>query len=199
MEARATDHQGRTWRGNATFTAADDGSVDLRRDAPSTGTYTGVDGMGLFITMAPPAGDLADERFLPEVLGGQPGVHGDRDDPVRAADARRARPAPARLLDPAGVVAVGYSRGSEAALLLADRHPEVVRGVVLYAPNDVAAQGFPDGGHAWTHRGKPVTHVPIAVNRVVDPVLALAGGDDRLWPSLGRPSGSPSGCRPCGS
>lgn len=267
VEARATDHQGAGWRGHATFTPGADGTIDLRRDAPAAGTYTGVDGMGLFAAMAPPDGALDEERFIPERFGFTITVSVRSGRRVLAErDLRRViraggvteqtltvaqdevagtifRPAPgtsaktpvllftgsdglvdhwtaallashgfptlaldyfegaglpdtlsdvpleyfvraARLLDPAGVVAVGYSRGSEAALLLADRHPGVVRGAVLYAPNDAVAQGFPDGGHAWTQGGRPIPEGPIAVDGVAGPVLAVAGGDDELWPSL---------------
>jgi dienelactone hydrolase len=87
--------------------------------------------------------------------------------------------------DPASVVVSGYSRGSEAALLLAQTAPDLIRGVVLYAPSDVANGQFPMGpGSGWTVGGKPVERgSTLQVDRVNGPVLAIAGGDDRLWPS----------------
>jgi dienelactone hydrolase len=82
-----------------------------------------------------------------------------------------------------GVVVNGYSRGSEAALLLAESYPDVVRGAILYAPNDTVWPGFPNGGNAWTIDGAPVPRTAIPVTHVAGPVLAIAGGKDRVWPS----------------
>ena len=50
----------RSWASSAVFMAAADGSVDLTRDAPLTGSYSSVDPMGLIWSMAsagPAAGD----------------------------------------------------------------------------------------------------------------------------------------------
>ena len=47
---------GRVWRSHATIIADDAGRVELIRDAPVTGTYSGVSGMGLFWSMAPVSG-----------------------------------------------------------------------------------------------------------------------------------------------
>ncbi len=68
------------------------------------------------------------------------------------------------------------------ALLLADRHPGAVRGAVLYAPNDAVAQGFPDGGHAWTQGGRPIPEGPIAVDGAAGPVPAVAGAMTNCGP-----------------
>ena len=83
--------------------------------------------------------------------------------------------------DPRGVVVRGFSRGSEAALLLAGTYPDLVRGAILYAPNDSVAAGFPQGGNAWTHKGAPVPQGVIPVTYVAGPVLAIAGGADEVW------------------
>jgi len=98
---------------------------------------------------------------------------------VTAARLLRAQPG----ADPGGVVVNGYSRGSEAALLLAEYHPDLVRGAILYAPNDKVWPGFPDGGNAWTNGGVPVPRTAIPVTHVAGPVLAIAGGADRVWRS----------------
>ncbi len=54
------DTHGRTWRASATFVADDAGVVDTTSDAPLTGSYEGVDAMGLVWSMAredlPPRG-----------------------------------------------------------------------------------------------------------------------------------------------
>jgi hypothetical protein len=66
-----------------------------------------------------------------------------------------------------GTVAVtGYSRGSEAALLLSHHRPDLVRGTVLYAPSDAVRPAFPLPGDAWTLAGEPVPAGPIPVDGV---------------------------------
>jgi dienelactone hydrolase len=273
VELTADDAQGKTWRSEAAFTADDAGAVDLRRDAPADGgSYAGVDGMGLFWSLAPPHGDPDTAWFGPPGRGGAyplrlavraggrevahrdlsrwftaegvtsrtldiavDGVEGKlfrpppgaptaaavlllsgSDGEVPSADAAlfasRGHPALAldyfggdglpetlrdipleylarglRLLrDETGATAAavtGYSRGSEAALLLAQHFPELVDGVVGWAPNDEAWPSFPDGkGHAWTLRGRPLSGA-IGVDRVDGPVLVVAGGLDELWPA----------------
>src|SRR5690348_4966717 len=47
----ATYFDGGTWASEATFVADAAGEVDLTRDAPSSGSYEGVDPMGLFWSM----------------------------------------------------------------------------------------------------------------------------------------------------
>ncbi|WP_033257023.1 acyl-CoA thioesterase/bile acid-CoA:amino acid N-acyltransferase family protein [Kitasatospora phosalacinea] len=86
--------------------------------------------------------------------------------------------------DPAHVLALGYSRGSEAALLLADDYPELVHGAIVYSPSAQVNGGFPNPGTtAWTKDGKAVAQGPVPLDRVSGPVLAVAGADDLLWPS----------------
>ncbi|MER8185249.1 acyl-CoA thioesterase/bile acid-CoA:amino acid N-acyltransferase family protein [Kitasatospora sp. NPDC094015] len=86
--------------------------------------------------------------------------------------------------DPAQLVAVGYSRGSEAALLLGQDRPDLVHGVIVYAPSAEVTPGmFPTGGDAWTLGGRPVPQGPVPLDRIGGPVLALAGAEDALWPS----------------
>jgi Acyl-CoA thioester hydrolase/BAAT N-terminal region len=46
---------------SATFTADSNGVVDLRRQAPVSGTYQGVDAMGLFWSRAPVHADVAND------------------------------------------------------------------------------------------------------------------------------------------
>ena len=87
-------------------------------------------------------------------------------------------------VDPAHVLAIGYSRGSEAALLLADRYPDLIHGAVVFAPSAVVNGGYPNGqGAAWTQGGRPVPRGTIALDRVNGPLLALAGEQDAVWQS----------------
>ncbi len=53
VEAQTTEATGKRFESQASFTAGGDGVVDLASDAPSSGSYSGVDPMGLFWSMAP--------------------------------------------------------------------------------------------------------------------------------------------------
>ncbi|MEO3977940.1 acyl-CoA thioesterase/bile acid-CoA:amino acid N-acyltransferase family protein [Streptomyces sp. CAU 1734] len=90
-----------------------------------------------------------------------------------------------RGADPAKTAVVGVSRGSEAAQLLAQRYPELVRDAIAVVPGDRVHGSYPEGGFAWTQRGKglePGEEIPL--DRVRGTVLAIGAGDDRLWDSL---------------
>ena len=52
LESTNHDAMDRLWSAHATFVAAADGTVDLTRDAPVAGSYTGVDPMGLVWSMS---------------------------------------------------------------------------------------------------------------------------------------------------
>jgi pimeloyl-ACP methyl ester carboxylesterase len=82
---------------------------------------------------------------------------------------------------PGPVHVIGYSRGTEVAQLLAAFYPELVRSIVVCAPGASIAPAFPGPGNAWMHQGAPVRFIPYDL--IQAPVLAIAGGDDRLWPS----------------
>jgi dienelactone hydrolase len=84
-------------------------------------------------------------------------------------------------VDPAHIIAMGYSRGSEPAQLLAEDYPRLIHGVVVYSPSSVVNQGF--GGDAWTKDGKPIPQGSIPPDHLSGPLLAIAGADDALWPS----------------
>jgi dienelactone hydrolase len=89
--------------------------------------------------------------------------------------------------DPAHVLALGYSRGSEAALLAADYFPQVFHGAIVYSPSSFAGPAQNDSGQpAWTLDGKGIVNVPIPEDHISGPVLALAGGDDTLVTDAGQ-------------
>lgn len=79
---------------------------------------------------------------------------------------------------------MGYSRGSEAALLLANDFPFLFHGAVAYSPSAVVnpASTGPDDV-AWTLDGQPVGQFTIPIDHVSGPVYAIAGGSDALWTS----------------
>jgi dienelactone hydrolase len=86
--------------------------------------------------------------------------------------------------DPAHVLVMGYSRGSEAALLLANDFPQEFHGAVVYSPSsDVNYADTPWYQPAWTLGGRGIYPQPIQMNHVSGPVLAFAGGDDAQWDS----------------
>lgn len=66
--------------------------------------------------------------------------------------------------------------------MVANHFPQLVHGVVIYAPSATVTKGVPDGV-AWTLTGVPVAQDFIPVGAITGPVLAVAGGDDQLWPS----------------
>ncbi|MDQ1654365.1 MAG: hypothetical protein QOI35_3565 [Cryptosporangiaceae bacterium] len=89
--------------------------------------------------------------------------------------------AAARLLSPhAPVSVIGYSRGTEAAQLLAENFPGLVRAVVLYAPADEVRGSLPSGGDAWLLGGQPVLTTTIPLDRLRAPILTVSGGADGL-------------------
>jgi dienelactone hydrolase len=68
LTASATGLTGATWSSSATFTADDDGMVDLDRDAPDFGDYQGVDGMGLIAAMSPTSAAPAPDVELADLM-----------------------------------------------------------------------------------------------------------------------------------
>jgi len=185
----------RRWLGDGVtdrrLTPAPDGvSGDLFLPAPGTPRHPAVlliggseGGNGL----APTAALLAAHGYPALSVGyfGRPGLPvALKDIPLEyfttAARLLAAQPG----TDPGHLLVLGYSRGSEAALLLADDYPELVRGAIVYSPSAQVNSGFPDRlSTAWTKDGKAVGQGPIALDRVSGPVLAIAGAEDRLWPS----------------
>ncbi|GGO52390.1 hypothetical protein GCM10012287_36610 [Streptomyces daqingensis] len=90
--------------------------------------------------------------------------------------------------DPERLAVMGNSRGSEIAQLLAQRRPSVFRDVIAYAPSDKVNGPYlagASGRAAWADRGRPVPAGPIALDRVRGKVLAVAGGNDKMWGAAG--------------
>jgi hypothetical protein len=58
LRARMHDHLDRPWASAAVFRAGPTGAVDVTTAAPETGSYSGVDAMGLFWSMQPEPGSL---------------------------------------------------------------------------------------------------------------------------------------------
>jgi dienelactone hydrolase len=87
-------------------------------------------------------------------------------------------------VDPAHVLAMGYSRGSEAALLLAQNFPALFHGAVVYSPSsEVNAAGDNQARAAWLLGPRGIAPGPIDVSHISGPVLAVAGDQDSLWGS----------------
>lgn len=94
---------------------------------------------------------------------------------------------------------LGMSRGSEAAALTAIHSPVCVRGrvrgVAVSVPGNVVAGSWPSGGAAWLLGGRPLPYSDdsgpdrddpawlLPVELVPGPVLLVAAGADRVWPS----------------
>jgi dienelactone hydrolase len=89
--------------------------------------------------------------------------------------------------DSAHVLALGYSLGSEAALLAADHFSRVFHGAIVYSPSSFASPAQNDPGQPiWTLDGKGIVNVPVPEYDISGPVLALAGGDDALVTDAGQ-------------
>jgi len=102
-------------------------------------------------------------------------------------------------VDPRHVDVYGFSRGSEAALLLGANFPDLVFGVVAGSPSSVVNPGYPATTQpAWTLRGRPVTTADVSdfgdphpdnpaaiipAERITGPILTICGDADKVWPS----------------
>jgi dienelactone hydrolase len=279
VSAQAADAKKGTWRSSSVYTASQDGTVDLGKVAPKSGSYQGKDGMALFWSMTPvaPASQdqyftpptpqqqsgypvtltvtsssgaklasrtvtrqwmakgetvrtltlardkVAGELFLPPpgtprhagvlVFGGAEGgmsqvygaallaAHGYPALTVAYFDWPGLPPAldgipleyfetAGKILasqpqvDPAHILPMGYSRGSEAALLLADNFPKLFHGAVVYSPSsEVNVAGDNQARAAWILGPRVVDPGPIDVSHISGPVLAVAGKQDSIWGS----------------
>jgi dienelactone hydrolase len=277
VSASAVSATAQTWRSSAQFVADDNGVVDFATAVPTTGSYAGADGMGLFWSLGLPTDQDDDKYFVPKtpqeqsaypvtltatagntvatttvsrgwmaageqartlslgadkvsgvlftpasttvkhaavlVFGGAEGgmqqvftaallaAHGYpaltiayfgapglppklRDIPLEYFETAGKILQSAAGVDPAHVLVLGYSRGSEAALLLANDFPDLFHGAVLYSPSALvnpASTGPEDD--AWTLSGQPVGKFTIPIDHVSGPVYAIAGGSDALWTS----------------
>jgi dienelactone hydrolase len=83
------------------------------------------------------------------------------------------------------LVALGVSRGAEAALLVGATFPNLVHAVVEYVGGANVGPASPYGGRAaWTLNGKEVPPGPeIPVERIAGPVFAVGGGADAVGAS----------------
>jgi dienelactone hydrolase len=279
VSAQATDAKKGTWRSSAVYAAGQDGTVDLEKAAPKSGSYQGKDGMGLFWSMTPvaPASQdqyftaprpqqqsgypvtltvtsssgaklgsrtvtrewmakgetaqtltlskdkVAGELFLPPpgtprhagvlVFGGAeggmsqvygaallaahgypaltvayfdwPGLPPVLDDiPLEYFETAGKILASQPQVNPAHVLVMGYSRGSEAALMLADDFPALFHGAVVYSPSsEVNAAQDDESRDAWSLGPSVIDPGPIDVSHISGPVLAFAGALDMLWES----------------
>jgi dienelactone hydrolase len=101
-------------------------------------------------------------------------------------------------VDPKRIVALGVSRGSEAALLLGAYYPQLVHAAIAIVPASVAVCSYPScDGPAWTFGGKAVPYTRqlgavyptdnpaavIPVEGIRGPVLLECAGNDQIWPS----------------
>lgn len=64
LKAQMVDQQGQIWEAWATYTANADGVVDVKTQAPLSGSFTGIEPMGLFWSMRPQDVEHAENMFF---------------------------------------------------------------------------------------------------------------------------------------
>ena len=69
VKARTTDSASRIWEAQATFEADSNGSIDLGRSAPMSGSYKGAVPMGLFSSLHSADVNPANFQFIPGATG----------------------------------------------------------------------------------------------------------------------------------
>lgn len=102
-------------------------------------------------------------------------------------------------VNPARLLTLGISFGSEAALLVGARYPGLVHGVIGAVPSGVTTSPCPDCDYpAWTLDGRPLPYTRqfdapapadaaavIPAGRIDGPVFLVCGGADKSWDSCG--------------
>jgi dienelactone hydrolase len=86
-------------------------------------------------------------------------------------------------VDPPKVVAMGVSRGGEAALIIGSVYPRYVHGVIGVVPSSVVNHAFGGPDPAWTLGGQSLPFVRIPVEQINGPVFVVGAGLDAIWPS----------------
>ena len=101
-------------------------------------------------------------------------------------------------VDPTRIIALGVSRGSEAAQLLGVHYPDLVHAVIASVPANIALCAYPGcGGPVWTLHGKPLPYTRqfnqphptdnpaavIPVEHIRGPILLDCAGADAVWDS----------------
>jgi dienelactone hydrolase len=93
------------------------------------------------------------------------------------------------------IMTIGFSRGSEAALLSGALFGDLVQGVVACVPSNLVVCSWPPGAPAWLANGSPLPYVShfgpysenpdavIPAERIRGPVLLISAGADQVWPS----------------
>lgn len=179
------DARGVTWMSRASFVVGNDGEADTSRDAPTAGTYTGVDPFGLLWSMRPPAGapkepfdrgvDLCVDTEFELVIDGDVAArdrvrhrflaNGVQRIVVREQGLHGTFFTPAASGPRPAILIVGGSKGGELTLLLAATFP-TIRLVVADAPSGVVWQGFDYAARpprsSWTYKGEPLPCIPFS-------------------------------------
>ncbi len=103
-------------------------------------------------------------------------------------------------VDPAHLLTLGISFGSEAALLMGAHYPGLVHGVIAAVPGGVTTSPCPHCDYpVWTLHGRPLPFTTqfdtpdpagaaaavIPVERIAGPVFLVCGGADKTWDSCG--------------
>jgi dienelactone hydrolase len=89
-------------------------------------------------------------------------------------------------VDPRHIYTAGFSRGSEAVLLLGVYYPSLVHGVIATSPSNVALCSYPAAGHGVGTLVPYEPESPSLQNGALEGLTPLANDDARaqVWPRL---------------
>jgi pimeloyl-ACP methyl ester carboxylesterase len=146
VRVTSTDSLGVAWVSSQTYRADAGGHVAPDQDAPVSGGYQGISGMGPVWSMHVSIPGAVKAENDGEFYWSQ-----DRSFAftvtVRVSGAT----------DPAKIAVLGVSRGSEAAQLFGVHYPGLVHAVIASVPSDAAICSYPGcRTAAWTLGGKPL-------------------------------------------
>jgi dienelactone hydrolase len=129
LRAEATDPRGQSWRSAAVFAAAADGTLDLGRDAPVSGSYSGIDSMGLIWSMR--RGGESKPGHVPDFLAPTPLRLVAEADALLADPGQLARVEVQRLRVPDGLVREDVRESGLVGTLYRPEGGDRLPGVVL--------------------------------------------------------------------
>lgn len=186
--ARTSDDKGNPWSSEASFTVADDGTVDPARTAPVAGSYAGVDAQGLLWSMRMDGHNVHDafSKYSASPLTITFGVEAEDGSTTEASVHRQlAGPGVEQVeVDAPGVIATAYRPDGEGpfppVLVISGTGGAVLEGIAAL----LASRGFATIAMAYFgHEGLPPTSAQIPIEYFRAGIDWLVG---RPWAQAGK-------------